>query len=642
MTELLNTDGSLTDPYRNFIMLSRYARWNEELGRRETWTETVDRYCDFMLNHLASLGYTPPGSLMSEIRHAIKNHKVFPSMRALMTAGPALERSHIAGYNCSYLPVKDTKAFSEAVFILMNGTGLGYSVESEYVNQIPTLPEYFAPGVVTFIVEDSKEGWASCVNYVTTSLWQGIIPNVSYDLIRPKGARLKTFGGRASGPEPLKKLVEFITSTCLKASGRQLTTTEVHDIMCMIGDVVVSGGVRRSALISLSDLNDTEMATAKSGEWWIDNGQRALANNSAVFDASCSRNDFDQNWNALVQSGSGERGIFNRYAAQNQAATRGTRSVDREYGVNPCGEILLRPYEFCNLTTIVVEPDDTPDKLADKVRLATVLGTWQATLTDFPYIRPEWAENVKEERLLGVSMTGIYGHSVLNGSEGKEKLRELLVGLQMAAENVNADMAEDIGIPRSAAITCIKPEGTTSQGAGTSSGMHPWYDQFYIRTVRQAKTDPISKLMVDAGIPYEEDLMNESNFVFSFPVRAPASALTRNDVGAIEHLELWLEYKTYWCHHNPSITVNVHEAEWDSVREWVWEHLDDMTGVSFLPYSDHTYKQAPYQPITEEQYNDLLQFMPTVNWGDLSFYEIEDTTTGTQELACVAGACEIK
>ncbi|MFD4858460.1 glycyl radical enzyme family protein [Streptomyces atratus] len=646
MTELLTPDGDIADAYRSFISKSRYSRWIEEDSRRETWTETVDRYMHFIIKHLATTqDYVPPADILWAIREAVLQHDIMPSMRSVMTAGEALERSHIAGYNCSYLPLDDPKSFDELLYILMNGTGVGFSVERQYVDKLPAVPDVIEREYARYIhVADSKEGWAYAFRVLLTCLWSGVRPEWRLTEVRPAGARLKTFGGRASGPEPLEELFLFTVDLFMNAQGRQLRPIEAHDLACKIASVVVVGGVRRSAMISLSDLDDKEMAQAKTGEWWAEHPYRALANNSAVYTDGMSNEEFTAEWASLVASGSGERGIFNRDAAQRQAAKIGRRSTDVEFGTNPCSEILLRPYGFCNLSEVVVRAEDSVECLETKVVLAAILGTWQSTLTDFPYLRDEWRQNAEEERLLGVSLTGVFGNDLTNGSGGQDQLEALLSDLRDLVVSSNEIEAGNIGINASAATTCVKPSGTVSQLTGVSSGLHPWHSKHYIRTVRGDKKDPLSKLMVDAGVPHEEDLMTSSNWVFSFPVKAPEGAVTRADLTAVQHLDIWLSYQRAWCEHKPSVTISVREDEWETVGLWVQEHLDELSGVSFLPYSEHIYQQAPYQECTQEEYEAMVARMPMLQWSDLSFYETADGTTGSQELACSAaggGGCEV-
>lgn len=631
----------IDDVYQQFIHLSRYARWRDDLGRRESWTETVDRYVDYMADTVErNNGYEVTDVLKDDLRNVIVNREVLPSMRALMTAGPALERENVAGYNCAFLAVDDPRAFDEALYILMNGTGVGYSVEHEDVSKLPEVPDITHAGS-NFMVPDSKRGWAEALDDVISQLYKGMLPSWDTSQVREAGARLKTFGGRASGPGPLNDLLDFVVNTFMGAQGRKLTPLEAHEIMCKIGEVVVVGGVRRSALICLTDLSDVEMRDAKKGEFWEEKPHLTLANISAVYDKKPSRYDFDKEFDALIASQSGERGIFSRYGAKASAEAIGRDPVPLK-GTNPCGEIVLRSGQFCNLTTVVIRPEDTLDDLKEKVSRAAYLGTFQATLTRFDYLRPIWKENTEEERLLGISLSGLFGHPVLSGRRGKEMLEEWLYEMRVVARFANIYLAQQLGINPAAAITCIKPEGTTSQLVGVSSGMHAWFDKLYKRNVRGDIKDPLSEFLVSIGVPYEVDITNDSNYVFSFPVKAPENAMTRDDLTAVEHLELWTTYKECWTDHNPSVTINVRKDEWDEVREWVWNNFDKITGVSFLPYDDHVYKQAPYEPTTEEDFAELEASMPEhIDWTDLSMFEFSDNTSGSQEMACSSGSCEI-
>jgi len=635
---------TIENPYENFIALSRYARWLEEENRRETWGETVDRYFNFMVNQLSEKhNYVPNENLVKELRDAVFNRNVMPSMRSMMTSGPALERENVSGYNCAFMPVDNARSFDEAMYILMCGTGVGFSVEYKYINKLPVLPEKLDKTDTVVIVGDSKEGWAKAYRELIGLLWAGQIPQIDISKIRPSGARLKTMGGRSSGPQPLVNLFDFTIQVFKGALGRQLKPIEAHDIMCKIGEVVVVGGVRRSAMISLSNINDIEMAAAKSGNWWEQNSQRALANNSVAYSRKPDMAQFIAEWKSLYDSKSGERGIYNVAAAQAQAAKYGRRDPDIHYGTNPCSEIILRPYQFCNLSEVVLREKDTIEDVTNKVRLATILGTWQSTLTDFKYIRKIWKDNTEEERLLGVSLTGQFGHKFFSGQEGLDELGDILSHLRQWAVDMNIEEAAKIGIPASAAITCVKPSGTVSQLVGVSSGMHAWHSEYYIRTVRGDKKDPITQFLKDTGIPAEDDVMKPNDTtVFSFPVKAPEYAITRDKLTALQQLEVWLTYQRHWCEHKPSITVSVKEDEWMEVGAWVYKHFDECSGISFLPYSEHTYVQAPYQEVTKDQYEDMLSKMPkTIDWNALSLYELEDSTTGTQALACVSGECEI-
>jgi ribonucleoside-triphosphate reductase (thioredoxin) len=638
----IDENGSITDPYRNFIHVSRYSRWLEDKNRRETWVETVDRYMTFMKSHLVkNYNYDPNDIKFAQVRDAILNHKVMPSMRAMMTAGPALERDNIAAYNCSFIAVDSLRAFDEAMYILMNGTGVGFSVEQKYVSQLPVIAEEFYPTNTTIVVEDSKLGWAKAYKELISLLVTGQIPEWDMSKVRPAGARLKTFGGRASGPEPLADLFKFTVEQFRNAAGRRLKSVEAHDLMCKVGEVVVVGGVRRSALISLSNLDDFEMAKAKSGQWWETEPQRALANNSAVYNMKPNVAQFLREWRNLYESKSGERGIYNMDSVRKHIDKFGRRDSSKVAGTNPCGEILLRPNQFCNLTEVVIDSEDTQESLAEKVRLATILGTWQSTLSNFKYIRKSWQSNTEEERLLGVSLTGIFGNPITgtlyNG------LGKMLDDLRYEAVTENANEAALLGIEPSVAITTVKPSGTVSQLTGVSSGIHPWYSKHYIRTVRADNKDPLTQFLKDFGVPNEPDVMKpDHTTVFSFPIAAPEGSVVTSDLSAIDHLEIWKVYRTHWTEHNPSVTVNVREDEWLDVGAWVFKNFDHIGGVSFLPASEHTYKQAPYQEISEEQYKEALESMPkNIPWSSLPLYELVDSTTGSQELACVAGACDV-
>jgi len=598
-----------------------------------------------MLNHLGkNYGYTPDENLLKEMKDAVYNRNVMPSMRAVMTAGAALDRDHVAGYNCSFVPVDNPRSFDETMYILMCGTGVGFSVEYKYVNKLPAVPESFEKSTTVIVVEDSKTGWAKAYRELLAMLWAGQIPAVDVSKLRPAGARLKTMGGRSSGPQPLINLFDFTIAKFKAAAGRQLKPIEAHDIMCKIGEIVVVGGVRRSAMISLSNINDIEMAAAKSGNWWENNSQRALSNNSVAYSRKPEMEQFIAEWKNLYDSKSGERGIYNVAAAQKQAARWGRRDPEIHYGTNPCSEIILRPYQFCNLSEVVIRENDTAKTVAEKVRLATILGTWQSTLTDFKYLRKIWKDNTEEERLLGVSLTGQFGNTFFSGKENLNELGKTLEDLREYARETNKAEAAKIGINESTAITCVKPSGTVSQLVGVSSGMHPWHSEYYIRTVRGDKKDPLSTFLKEVGIPVEDDFMKPNDtYVFSFPVKAPEGAIVRNDLTAIDHLNTWLVYQRAWCEHKPSITVSVKEEEWMEVGAWVYKHFDEVSGISFLPHSDHSYKQAPYQEVTETEYLELLAKMPSsIRWEDLSFYETEDGTSGTQTLACTSdGNCEI-
>ena len=632
----------LPTDYQNFIALSRYARWKEDEQRRETWSETVTRYFDYMARHLSdNHDYKLSDSLRGELESAVLSLSVMPSMRALMTSGPALDRCHVGGYNCSYVPVDSPRAFDETMYILMCGTGVGFSVERHNIDKLPIVNEDFHRTDTVIKVGDSRPGWAKSLKELIAMLYTGQIPQWDVSEVRPAGARLKTFGGRASGPQPLVELFEFVVQKFKGAAGRRLYPIECHDIMCKIGEVVVVGGVRRSALISLSNLNDDQMAHAKSGQWWENEGQRALANNSVAYKVKPEMGTFMREWLALYDSKSGERGIFNRQSAIKQAEKNGRRDTDHDFGCNPCSEILLRPYQFCNLSEVVVRESDTVDTLKEKVRLATILGTFQATLTNFKYLRSVWKKNTEEERLLGVSLTGIMDNAIT--AEAGTKLETALTLLRDIAIQTNAAMAKQIGIPQSTAVTCVKPSGTVSQLTDAASGIHARHNAHYIRTVRGDNKDPLTQFLMSQGIPAEADVMKpDSTTVFSFPMKSPMGAVTRTQMNAIEQLELWLMYQRHWCEHKPSVTISVKEHEWMDVGAWVYNHFDEVSGISFLPFSEHTYQQAPYQDIDEKEYKKFLTKMPkNVDWSLLQEFEKEDTTTGGRELACTAGVCEI-
>ena len=633
----------LPTEYQQFIHLSRYSRWLENEGRRETWDETVERYFVFFEKHLKdNQNYTLAASLRNELKTAIINLEVMPSMRSLMTAGVALERSHIAGYNCAYVAVNNIRAFSESLFVLMNGTGVGFSVERQFVEKLPTIAEEFSDTDTTIVVEDSKQGWAKAYKELISLLIVGQIPRYDLSKVRPAGARLKTFGGRASGPAPLEDLFKFTINTAKKAAGRKFSSIECHDIMCMIGSVVVVGGVRRAALISLSNLTDEKMRDAKTGAWWHENSQRALANNSVAYKEKPDIGVFMEEWLSLYKSKSGERGIFNRQSAKKTIEKLGDRrDAAYDFGVNPCGEILLRDREFCNLTEVIVRPNDTQESLARKIRLATILGTFQASLTNFPFLSSEWRKNCEEEALLGVSLTGIMDCEMMYAGDGA--LVALLEGFKQVAIDTNKEWAKKIHINPSAAITTCKPSGTISQLCNTASGIHTRHSEYYVRTVRADNKDPLCRMMKDMGFPCEPCVMKpEYTTVFSFPQSAVGS-VTRKDMTAIEHLRLWLTYKRHWTEHNPSITVTIKEDEWMEVGAWVYENFDEVCGVSFLPEDSGSYRQAPYQECNKEQYETLLSKMPQdVDWDLLKNYEKEDTTIGSQELACSAGGCDIR
>ena len=644
---------SLPTEYQSFIHLSRYARWDYDQRRRETWEETIDRYFNFFKEHLKeNCNYDLTDKEIKEIRNAVVDLDVMPSMRCLMTSGEALKRENVAGYNCSYVKVDSPRSFDEILYILMNGTGVGFSVEEEYVNKLPSVAEEFYETESVIVVRDSKLGWAKALKELYAMLWMGQVPTWDLSKVRPAGSPLKTFGGRASGPEPLEDLFKFSINIFKNAAGRKLRPVEAHDLVCKIAEIVVVGGVRRSALISLSNLGDREMRYAKSGNWWETNVQRALANNSVNYKEKPDVGTFMREWLSLYDSKSGERGIYNSMSAKrtteklNQEKDKDGQNIIRrdardDFGTNPCSEIILRSREFCNLTECVVRGWDDIKSLKKKVRFATILGTWQSTLTNFKYLTGEWKRNCNEERLLGVSLTGIMDNADTNGSTGglDGRLREL----RQEAIKTNKEWSEKLGIPQSAAITCVKPSGTVSQLVDSASGIHARHNPYYIRTVRGDNKDPITKFMKDQGFPCEPDVTKPNHTtVFSFPMKSPDGAVCRQDMTALEQLELWKTYQEHWCEHKPSVTISVKEDEWVDTASWVYNNFDDISGISFLPFSDHTYKQAPYQDCSEEEYQELYSKMPkNVDWTGLSDYEQQDYTAGSQELACSAGVCEV-
>lgn len=619
----------ILNDYQTFIHRSRYARYIPEYKRRETWFETAQRYCDYWRAKY------PDIFPYDEVLQGIVEMETMPSMRALMTAGKALDRDNIAGYNCSYLPIDDVRAFDEIMYILMCGTGVGFSVERQFINKLPCIAEEFHDSTSVIRVADSRIGWATALRELIALLYSGKIPQWDTSAVRPAGAKLKTFGGRASGPGPLEDLFHFAVSLFKRAAGRKLNSLECHDLVCKIADIVVVGGVRRSALISLSNLTDERLRGAKSGQWWESDPQRTLANNSVAYTEKPDVGIFMREWHSLYESKSGERGIFNRVSAKKKAAENGRRDTDWDFGTNPCGEIILPPCGLCNLSEVIVRSNDTPDTLAKKVRIATIIGTFQSTLTDFRYIRKQWKRNAEDERLLGVSLTGIMDSSLTNNKESGTLLQKL----RQCAVDVNKEWANKLGINPSTAITTVKPSGTVSQLVDSSSGIHPRFARYYVRNVRNDKKDPLSDFLIASGVPHEEDRYNSSTWVFSFPMRSPDSAVLATDLGAIDQLEHYKVVRDNYCEHNPSITVYVRDHEWFDVAAWVYRNFDSLGGVSFLPYSDHVYQQAPYIPISEEQYKELVQTMPTIPWDE--FLEDEDNVERAKELACVAGYCEI-
>ena len=624
------------DSYQSYIHASRYARWLEDKERRETWDETVDRWWNFMT------GKFPVLEKRQDVKDAIYQLDVVPSMRTIMTAGEALERNHVAAYNCSFLAVDDPKAFDEALLVLMCGTGVGFSVERQFISKLPEIPQELVETDEVVVVGDSKEGWAKALRKVISRLYAGEIPKWDVSKVRPSGARLKTFGGRASGAEPLENLFKFAINTFTKAAGRKLNSLECHDLMCQVAAAVVVGGVRRSAMISLSNLSDDRMRHAKMGNWWNDQVNRSYANNSISFTERPDMGSFLREWTAVYESKSGERGIFNREAAKQKAVAIGREPRD-DFGTNPCGEISLRSKQFCNLSEVIIRETDGVADLKRKVEIATIIGTIQSALVDFKYLSPQWKKNSEEERLLGVSLTGIFDHKIMSGQGEYEKsvLGGTLEQLREVTREVNKEWAKKLGIPESKAITTVKPSGTVSQLVNSGSGIHPRYAHYYIRRVRADVKDPLATWMQEQGVPCEVDVYNPQNVVFSFPMASADNSLTRHDISALEHLELWLTYRKHWTDHNPSVTIYVGEDEWAEVGAWVWKHWDEVCGVSFLPREDdsHTYAQAPYEEITQEEYDNLIVSMPKLDFSQ--YAEALDNTTSSQELACTAGICEI-
>ena len=647
-------------PFQEYIYLSRYSRFLHDENRRETWPETVKRYFDFFQVHLKEQhDYKIPEDLRFELEHTLLNMEAMPSMRCMMTAGPALVRDNIAGYNCAYIAIDNPKAFAEILYILMNGTGVGFSVERDYITRLPEIPDGLYPTETTIVVPDSKLGWAKALNELISLLYTGLIPKWDLTKLRPAGAILKTFGGRSSGPDPLDRLFKFVVEYFGQFKGRQLDSLAVHDIACMIGECVVVGGVRRSAMISLSDLSDTRMAYAKSGQWWTLTPWRRISNNSAVYTEPPTMERFIDEWKSIYDSKSGERGIFSRHAARNTIERSNAfrervfgktprnelggkyprqRDLDSEWGCNPCSEVLLRDSEFCNLSEVVIRPTDTLEDLKRKTRIAAIFGTFQSTLTDFKFINKEWKRNTENERLLGVSLTGIMDNPLTNGQRGKEKLKECLTELRTIVVATNLEFAKKVGIPASVASTSVKPSGTVSALNDTSSGIHARHSPYYLRTVRSDKKDPLAQLMIDQGMKPENDIGSpDSVYVFSFPMKSPKHAITRHDMDAIKQLEIWQVYQLYWTDHKPSVTISVREHEWMRVGSWVFDNFENMSGVSFLPFSDHSYAQAPFQDLTEEQYKEWLKKTPeTFDWSLLTKYETPDNANlqGAQELAC--------
>jgi len=620
------------DTYQQLIAASRYARYLPSEKRRETWEETCDRLIGFIKESSPALHHE-----CEKLSKAVKNHEIMPSMRLMMSAGEACKRENISAYNCSYMAINNKRAFSECLYILMCGTGVGFSCERQEIDKLPTLPEDINPCADTIVVGDSKLGWAKAFKKLLSSLWEGDIPTIDYSKVRAAGERLKTFGGRASGPEPLKRLFDFTTDTLVNAKGRKLTSLEVHDIVCMIGEIVVVGGVRRSALISLSNLTDKRMREAKMGAWYNDYSWRGLANNSVAYTETPDMEVFMEEWLSLVKSKSGERGIFNRVASQKQAAKWGRREEKLNYGTNPCSEIILRDKQFCNLSEVVIRAHDTRETLVEKVRLATILGTFQSTLDNFQFLSAEWKKNTTEERLLGVSLTGIMDNKMMSNPDPK-----FLQELRDVARKTNEKYAKRLDVPVSASITCVKPSGTVSQLVDSASGIHTRHSDYYVRTIRMDKKDAIYDFLKEKGVHVEDEQFRpDSTAVFSFPIKSPNGSITRNDKTALEQLELWLTYQRHWCEHKPSVTISVRDEEWLEVGAWVYKHFDEISGISFLPHSDHSYVQAPYQECTKEEYMKLLKETPkSIDFKEL--IEDDDMTEGAQTMACVGNSCEIQ
>lgn len=639
----------LPTPYQQFIAKSRYARWLEDKQRRETWDETINRYLDFFFNThkptaTAFKRYVNADKLRAELYEAMGTLQSLPSMRCLMTAGPALEKDSIAGYNCAYISIDDVHAFSETLYILLNGTGVGFSVERQYINKLPDVPDEFYPTETTIVVDDSKLGWAKSFHELVTLLYQGQIPKWDMSRVRPAGARLKTFGGRASGPEPLDRLFKFTVNTFKAATGRKLESIECHDLLCMIGEIVVVGGVRRSAMISLSNLSDLRMRDAKSGNWWEAHQHRKLANNSVAYTERPELVHFMEEWVSLYKSHSGERGIVNREALRYGAKKYGKRDPKQIVGVNPCSEITLRSMQFCNLSTIILRPEDTKEVILKKVRIAAIFGTMQATLTSFRFLRKKWKQNTEEEALLGVSMTGILDHPLLGALGDNEERDAFLREMREVVVAVNAEYADLFGINHATACTAIKPEGTVSELVDSASGIHPRFSEYYIRSVRGDNKDPLTQFLRATGIRYEPEIGKEdSTTVLYFAKKSPDTSVTRDHITAIQQLELWKTYQINYCEHKPSITVYVREDEWLGVAAWVWENFDIVSGVSFLPYDNGVYQQAPYNATAEADYLQLLEKTPNIDWQMLEHFEKDDeAVNGTREYACTSGACELR
>ena len=627
------------NPLGEFIYYRTYSRWIDDEGRRETWVETVDRYINFMRENL---GKRLSDKEYSEVRQAILSHEAMPSMRLLQFAGKAARTTNVCAYNCSFIAPTKLEDFAEIMYISMCGTGAGFSVESQYIQQLPVIKRQSGKLRHVHVIDDSKEGWCDALTLGLKTWYAGEDVQFDYSRLRPAGARLKTMGGKSSGPDPLRELLTFARATVLKRQGRRLTNLDAHDIICKIGEIVVAGGVRRSALISLSDLDDVEMRDAKKGQFYITEPQRSLANNSAVYNEKPGAEEFMREWLALMESHSGERGIFNRGGLRETFPERRTKMLEERIdtiGTNPCGEILLQPKQFCNLSEIVARAEDTPGSLMRKMKIATLLGTYQSTLTNFPYLSREWKEHCEEERLLGVSITGQWDSPAVRKPEMLKKLRD-------AAVVYNREYAKRFTVSPSTCITCTKPSGTLSQMVDCASGMHPRHAPYYIRRVRIASTDALFQMLRDQGVPYHpevgQNMETATTFVIDFPVKAPDAAIFRDQVPALELLEYWKDVKENYTEHNPSVTISVGDDEWLKTGNWVYENWKIVGGLSFLPRSNHVYKLAPYEEIDEKAYHELLERFAHVDFSKIVTYEREDGTENKRELACASGTCEVE
>ena len=627
------------NPLAEFVYYRSYAKWIPEEGRRETWVETVDRYIAFMKDNIRG-GLT--AKEYDEVREAILKQEAMPSMRLLQFAGKAARRTNVCAYNCSFIAPRTFQDFAEVMYISMCGTGVGWSVESENIQALPQIQKQTGKKLPTYMIPDSKEGWADAFSFGMKTWFDGNDVVFDYSLIRPAGSRLNTMGGKSSGPEPLQSLLAFTRERVLRKQGRHLSNLDAHDIICKIGECVVAGGVRRSAMISLSDLDDESIRDSKKGQFYLNEGQRMLANNSAVYLTKPHAEEFLDEWVALMKSGSGERGIFNRGGL---AQTLPKRRLDQfkggiypSWGTNPCGEIILQSKQFCNLSEVVARADDTEESLLKKIRVATILGTYQSTLTYFPYLSPEWKKNCEKERLLGVSITGQWDSSVARDPKVLNKLKN-------EAIEINKKVAKKLGVNPSTCITCVKPSGTVSQTVDCASGMHPRHAPYYIRRIRISATDALFKMLRDQGVPYfpevGQTMESASTYVFEFPMKAPHGAICKDDIDAIAQLEHWKIVKVNYTEHNPSVTISVGDDEWIKVGNWIYENWEIVGGLSFLPRSNHVYQMAPYETINKEKYESMLKNVAHLDFSKIVTYEIEDETEVKKELACVAGVCDI-